>query len=74
MGTAYNERVSRVENQIMATLRDRLGTVRNANEILWVNELFVGPKVRAFFRCCDFSAERHLCTFVVRYRSNRLNF
>ena len=30
---AYNERVSHVENQIIARLRDRLGTARNANEM-----------------------------------------
>lgn len=47
---AYNERVSRVENQIIARLRDRLGTARNANEMFRVfskfNALFVRPKVR----------------------------
>jgi hypothetical protein len=47
--TAYNERVSRVENQIIARLRDRLGTARNANEMFRVfskfNALFVRPKV-----------------------------
>lgn len=46
---AYNERVSRVENQIIARLRDRLGTARNANEMFRVfskfNALFVRPKV-----------------------------
>ena len=58
---AYNERVSRVENQIIARLRDRLGTARNANEMFRVfskfNALFVRPKVRAFFPYCDLSAE-----------------
>jgi hypothetical protein len=48
---AYNERVSRVENQIIARLRDRLGTARNANEMFRVfskfNALFVRPKVRS---------------------------
>lgn len=48
--TAYNERVARVENQIIARLRDRLGEARNAKEILRVlsqfNSLFVRPKVR----------------------------
>ena len=43
---AYNERV---ENQIIARLRDRLGTARNANEMFRVfskfNALFVRPKV-----------------------------
>ena len=47
---AYNEHVSRVENQIIARLRDRLGTARNANEMFRVfskfNALFVRPKVR----------------------------
>lgn len=46
---AYNERVARVENQIIARLRDRLGTARNANEMFRVfskfNSLFVRPKV-----------------------------
>ena len=46
---AYNERVSRVENQIIARLRDRLGTARNASEMFRVfskfNVLFVRPKV-----------------------------
>lgn len=47
---AYNERVARVENQIIARLRDRLGTARNANEMFRVfskfNALFVRPKVK----------------------------
>ena len=46
---AYNERVSRVEIQIIARLRDRLGTACNANEMFRVfskfNILFVRPKV-----------------------------
>ena len=41
--------MSRVENQIIARLRDRLGTARNANEMFRVfskfNALFVRPKV-----------------------------
>ncbi|KAJ3389103.1 hypothetical protein HDU92_001163 [Lobulomyces angularis] len=48
---AYNERVSRVENQIIARLRDRLGTAKNANEMFRVfskfNALFVRPKIRS---------------------------
>lgn len=52
---AYNERVSRVENQIIARLRDRLGTARNANEMFRVfskfNALFVRPKVTCI-DCC----------------------
>ncbi|KAG8937242.1 hypothetical protein FRC03_010096 [Tulasnella sp. 419] len=47
---AYNERVARVENQIISRLRDRLGTARNANEMFRVfskfNGLFVRPKIR----------------------------
>jgi dynein heavy chain 1, cytosolic len=46
---SYNERVSRVENQIISSLRDRLGTCKNANEMFRVfskfNALFVRPKV-----------------------------
>ena len=74
---AYNERVSRVENRILARLRDRLGTARNAKEMFRVfsefNALFVRPKVRPFFAHCDLSAEQHSCRFVVRYRSTRRN-
>lgn len=47
---AYNERTSRVENSIIARLRDRLATARNANEMFRVlskfNALFVRPKIR----------------------------
>ncbi|KAJ7243639.1 dynein heavy chain, N-terminal region 1-domain-containing protein [Mycena rebaudengoi] len=47
---AYNERVARVEHQIIARLRDRLGAARNANEMFRVfskfNALFVRPKIR----------------------------
>ena len=61
----------------MISSRNRLGTARNAKEMFKVfskfNALFVRPKVRALFAHCDFSAERHLCIFVVRYRSTRLN-
>jgi len=46
----YDERVSRVENQIIARLRDRLGTAKNANDMFRVfskfNALFVRPKIR----------------------------
>ena len=49
---AYNERVARVENQIIARLRDRLGMAHNANETFRVfskfNTLFVRPKVRPY--------------------------
>ncbi|KAF9586482.1 hypothetical protein BGW38_004001 [Lunasporangiospora selenospora] len=47
---SYNERVSRVENQIIARLRDRLGIAKNASEMFRVfskfNALFVRPKIR----------------------------
>ncbi|KAF1993187.1 dynein heavy chain [Amniculicola lignicola CBS 123094] len=46
----YNERTSRVENSIIARLRDRLGTAKSANEMFRVfskfNPLFVRPKIR----------------------------
>lgn len=59
---AYNERVARVENQIIARLRDRLGTARNANEMFRVfskfNSLFVRPKVGP--SCClDINSGAH---------------
>ncbi|KAJ3290947.1 hypothetical protein HK104_006430 [Borealophlyctis nickersoniae] len=48
--SAYNERVSRVENRIIARLRDRLGTAKTAAEMFRVfskfNALFVRPKIR----------------------------
>ena len=48
--TTYNERTSRVENSIIARLRDRLATARTANEMFRVfskfNALFVRPKIR----------------------------
>ncbi|TKA59707.1 Dynein heavy chain, cytoplasmic, partial [Cryomyces minteri] len=48
--TAYNERTSRVENSIIARLRDRLATARTANEKFRVfskfNALFIRPKIR----------------------------
>ncbi|KAJ1847152.1 dynein heavy chain, partial [Coemansia sp. RSA 486] len=48
--TSYNERVARVENQIIVRLRDRLATARNASEMFRVfskfNALFVRPKIR----------------------------
>jgi dynein heavy chain 1 len=46
----YEERISRVENQIIATLRDRLGAAKNSNEMFRVfskfNALFIRPKIR----------------------------
>ncbi|KAI9031438.1 dynein heavy chain [Hyaloraphidium curvatum] len=48
--TMYNERISRVENAIIVSLRDRLATCKNANEMFRVfgkfNALFVRPKIR----------------------------
>ncbi|KAJ2558174.1 dynein heavy chain [Coemansia sp. RSA 1933] len=48
--TSYNERVARVENQIIVRLRDRLAIARNASEMFRVfskfNALFVRPKIR----------------------------
>ncbi|PWZ01334.1 cytoplasmic dynein heavy chain 1 [Testicularia cyperi] len=47
---AYNERVARVENSLIARLRDMLGQAKSAREMLRVlsqfNSLFVRPKVR----------------------------
>lgn len=46
----YNERTTRVENSIIARLRDRLATAKTANEMFRVfskfNALFVRPKIR----------------------------
>ncbi|KAI9667857.1 MAG: hypothetical protein M1821_000676 [Bathelium mastoideum] len=46
----YSERTSRVENSIIARLRDRLATAKTANEMFRVfskfNALFVRPKIR----------------------------
>ena len=60
---AYNGRVSQVENQTTPSLRDRLGTARNAFRVY---ALVVKSKVRVFFayRDSDLSAEQH-CRFVV---------
>ncbi|KAL8952356.1 MAG: hypothetical protein Q9222_001736 [Ikaeria aurantiellina] len=48
--TRYNERTSRVENTIIARLRDRLATAKTASEMFRVfskfNALFVRPKIR----------------------------
>lgn len=47
---SYNDRTSRVENSIIARLRDRLATAKTANEMFRVfskfNALFVRPKIR----------------------------
>ena len=48
--STYHERTSRVENSIIARLRDRLATAKTANEMFRVfsqfNALFVRPKIR----------------------------
>ena len=48
--STYHERTSRVENTIIARLRDRLATAKTANEMFRVfsqfNALFVRPKIR----------------------------
>jgi dynein heavy chain 1 len=45
----YDTRIDRVESQITATLRDKLATAKNANEMFRVfskfNALFVRPRV-----------------------------
>ncbi|KAK4494288.1 hypothetical protein PRZ48_014586 [Zasmidium cellare] len=47
---AYNERTARVENSIIARLRDRLAVAKSANEMFRVfskfNALFVRPKIK----------------------------
>ncbi|KZT56001.1 hypothetical protein CALCODRAFT_333270 [Calocera cornea HHB12733] len=49
--TTYNERIARVENQIISRMRDRLGMARNASEMFRAfskfNALFVRPKIRS---------------------------
>jgi len=46
----YNERIARVENAIIAVLRDRLDLARSADEMFQVcsrfNALFIRPKIR----------------------------
>lgn len=48
--SAYNDRVARIENQIISRLKDRLATAHNAQEMFRVfskfNSLFVRPKIR----------------------------
>ena len=52
--STYNERTSRVENSIIARLRDRLATAKGAAEMFRVfskfNALFVRPKIRGAIR------------------------
>jgi dynein heavy chain 1 len=72
---AYNERVARVENQIIARLRDRLGTARNANEMFRVfskfNALFVRPKVGGVNSC--YVVDSDSTRFAVPFKSTRPN-
>lgn len=74
--TAENERVARVENQIIARLRDRLGTARNANEMFRVfskfNALLVRPKVRATLLTRKLSIA-DLSRFGVQFKSTKRN-
>lgn len=74
---AYNERVSRVENQIIARLRDRLGTARNANEMFRVfskfNALFVRPKVGHIACSPDFNTMSIRTRFVALFKSIKLS-
>ena len=78
---AYNERVSRVENQIIARLRDRLGMARNANEMFRVfskfNALFVRPKVcslrRFVFLYLSPADAFQLLRFVVPFKNIKHN-
>jgi hypothetical protein len=74
----YNEWVLCVENQIIARLRDWLGTARNANEMFWVfskfNVLFMWPKVS--YLGCYLSlmlTTALLCRSEVLYRNIRPN-
>ena len=72
---AYNERVARVENQIIARLRDRLGTARNANEMFRVfskfNALFVRPKVGQASHDPPNPCSNHSNRFVVLSRNTK---
>ena len=57
-----------MENQIIARLRDRLGTARNANEMFRVfskfNALFVRAKVFRYLKLFDMN---ELTLFLVRF-------
>ncbi|XP_065449670.1 cytoplasmic dynein 1 heavy chain 1-like isoform X1 [Chrysemys picta bellii] len=50
----YDERIDRVETRITASLRDQLGTAKNANEMFRIfsrfNALFVRPHIRGAIR------------------------
>ena len=51
---SYGERIDRVETRITSTLRDQLGTAKNANEMFRIfsrfNALFVRPRIRGAIR------------------------
>ena len=61
---AYDGRMSQVENQTTPSLRDRLGTARNAFRVY---VLVIKSKLRVFFayRDSDLSAKQHSCRFIV---------
>ncbi len=52
--SSYTEKTSRVENSIITSLRERLSTSRNANDMFRVfsqyNSLFIRPKIRGAIR------------------------
>lgn len=64
-----------MENQIIARLRDRLGTARNANEMFRVfskfNALFVRPKVGFFSITTSILVNPGAYRFVALYKSIR---
>lgn len=53
--TNYNDRISKVEGQIITVLRNKLAQCKNANEMFRVfssfNSLFIRPKVLERVRC-----------------------
>lgn len=61
--SSYNEKISRVENQIILRLRDRLAAARNAHEMFRIfskfNNLFIRPKVRCSVVVTPNSADAH---------------
>lgn len=54
--SSYNEKISRVENQIILKLRDKLAAARNAHEMFRIfskfNNLFIRPKVSGLSYIC----------------------
>jgi len=69
--STYNERVARVENQIISRLRDRLATARNAHEMFRIfskfNSLFVRPKVSPDNVSIDFVIQCNNSAFIFSY-------